>query len=55
MVNWILKNLDVELEPIDDYIPVLLRNEDSAKGFIQIFPNDANSDGFFISRFRKRG
>lgn len=55
MVNWILKNLDVDLEPIDAYIPEQLHNKDSAKGFIQIFPTDARTDGFFISRFRKRG
>ncbi len=55
MVNWILKNLDFELEPIDDYIPAVLHNTDSAKGFIQILPTDAGTDGFFISRFRKRG
>ena len=55
MVNWILKNLDFDLEPIDSYIPDLLHNKDSAKGFLQILPTDAGTDGFFISRFRKRG
>ncbi len=55
MVNWILKNLEFDLETIDPYIPEMLRNKDSAKGFVQIFPGDANTDGFFISRFRKRG
>lgn len=55
MVNWILKNLEFDLEAIDAYIPELLHNDDSAKGFIQIFPTDASTDGFFISRFRKRG
>ncbi|HHX60184.1 MAG TPA: 16S rRNA (cytosine(967)-C(5))-methyltransferase RsmB [Epulopiscium sp.] len=55
MALWITQNLDFELESIDSYIPASLRNEDSKEGMIQIFPQDGDSDGFFISRFRKRG
>lgn len=55
MVEWILENLDFELESINEYIPESLHNECTKKGYIQIFPNDANTDGFFISRLRKRG
>lgn len=55
MVAWILKNLDFEFEDIKPYIPGILHNEDAKKGYVQILPGDANSDGFFISRFRKRG
>lgn len=55
MVEWAVKNLDFELENINSYIPEVLHNKDSEKGMIQIFPSDANTDGFFIARLRKRG
>lgn len=55
MVEWILKHLDFELDNINSYIPESLQNEDSKKGMIQIFPSHAGTDGFFISRLRKRG
>ncbi len=55
MVKWMTHNLDFELESINDYMPPSLHNETSQEGYIQIFPTTANTDGFFISRFRKRG
>jgi len=55
MVKWILENLDFELEDLNEYIPTCLHSETTKKGYIQIFPDTANTDGFFISRFRKRG
>ena len=38
VVDWVLENLDFELEKTKE-----------------IFPSDANTDGFFIARLRKRG
>ncbi|NLI89590.1 MAG: 16S rRNA (cytosine(967)-C(5))-methyltransferase RsmB [Epulopiscium sp.] len=55
MVEWILESLDFELEEINSYIPKELHNEDSKQGYIQIFPFDAGTDGFFMARLRKRG
>lgn len=55
IVNWIINNLDFELESIEGSVPDCLYSEQAKKGYIQIFPSDANTDGFFISRFRKRG
>ena len=55
MVKWITDNLEFDLEDMNDYIPPSLHNETTEKGYVQIFPSTANTDGFFISRFRKRG
>lgn len=55
MVKWIISNLDFDLENINPYIPACLHNENTAKGYVQVFPSDGDTDGFFISRLRKRG
>ena len=55
MVKWITDYLEFDLEDINEYIPQSLHNETTQKGYVQIFPSTVKTDGFFISRFRKRG
>ncbi|MGL4345757.1 MAG: 16S rRNA (cytosine(967)-C(5))-methyltransferase RsmB [Cellulosilyticaceae bacterium] len=53
MVDYIEKKLGLELESLECYIPEVLKPYEN-RG-LQILPFVADSDGFFIARFRKRG
>lgn len=53
MVAYIEKKLGLELEAMGEALPEMLRPYED-RG-VQILPFVAESDGFFIARFRKRG
>lgn len=51
-INWFIENFPFELEDISHLLPNKL---ESKKGYIQLYPNVHNTDGFFIARMiRKR-
>ncbi len=52
--NFILEHLGLEAESLDDYLPDELKSETTSKGYLQLIPGIHNTDGFFISRFRKK-
>ena len=51
-IEWFTKNFPFELEDIAPYVPEHMKNESLKKGYVQILPDDYNSDGFFIARLR---
>ena len=53
-INWFIQNFDFELDNIDPYIPESLHCDLSKKGYIQLFPNIHNCDGFFIARLKRK-
>lgn len=55
MARWISDCFDVTLESIDEYIPKSLRNEETASGMLQFFPDEHHCDGFFLAKFRRKG
>ena len=54
MAHEIAEQYGLELENIVDTIPECLKDAVSEKGMIQILPQMADTDGFFIASFRKR-
>ncbi len=53
-VEWIRENTDLVPESLDPYIPRELRRLTTAEGYLQLLPGIHESDGFFISRFRRK-
>lgn len=53
-IHWFIQNFDFDLDPVDPYIPEFLHCDSSKKGYIQLFPNVHNSDGFFIARLKRK-
>ena len=54
MVEWITKNLPLELVSLEDYLPEELYSETTKRGYIQLLPGVHKTDGFFIAKFRKK-
>lgn len=55
IIKKFLKEHDeFELTDITGYLPERLRKTSAAEGYIQLFPNVDNIDGFFIARLIKR-
>ena len=54
MAHEIAKQTGLELEELVDTIPKCLKESLKEKGMIQILPQMADTDGFFIASFRKR-
>ncbi len=52
-MQWFAGNFPFELESMDEYIPEVVRSEQTKMGWIQILPGQYESDGFFIARFRR--
>lgn len=53
--EFISKNREFELEDISALLPNKLVKPSSREGFIQLFPNTDDIDGFFIAKMKKRG
>ena len=53
MVHEIMSEYGLELENIVDTMPECLKSAVKEKGMIQILPQMADTDGFFIASFRK--
>lgn len=54
-VAWILEHLPFEAVSIEDRLPVPLQGQTGDRGYIQILPDMAYSDGFFVAVFRRIG
>ncbi|MDF2906378.1 MAG: hypothetical protein K0R34_1699 [Herbinix sp.] len=52
--NWFLDHYDFEAESLNEYLPEKLHTETSTKGYLQLIPGIHHTDGFFISRFRRK-
>jgi 16S rRNA (cytosine967-C5)-methyltransferase len=46
---------DLEPESLDPYLPKPLCRDTTKKGYLQLLPEAGKWDGFFVSRFRKKG
>ncbi|MEG1133232.1 MAG: 16S rRNA (cytosine(967)-C(5))-methyltransferase RsmB [Cellulosilyticaceae bacterium] len=55
IIKCAVEKLGLELDSIEEYMPNILKPYIENKATIQIMPFMANTDGFFIARFRKRG
>lgn len=53
-MRWFEENFPFELESLDPYVPEIVKNDQTAQGWIQILPGQYGSDGFFIARFRRK-
>jgi 16S rRNA (cytosine967-C5)-methyltransferase len=53
IMEFLVGNPNFKLENISEYLPDKYKAEVSTEGFIKLFPNVHNCDGFFIARLRK--
>ena len=53
-VRWFLEQFDFEPVSLDDTLCEELHGETTAQGYLQLLPGIHKSDGFFISKFRRR-
>lgn len=51
--EWFLKNFDFQAESLDSYLPQELQGETTKEGYLQLIQGIHNTDGFFISKYRK--
>jgi len=51
--EWIMESLKLRPESLDDYLPDKLCSETTKEGYLQLIPGIHDTDGFFISKFRK--
>lgn len=54
MAEWICRNFPFELESLDDLIPKELHSRTTAKGYLQLFPEQCHCDGFFFARLKRK-
>jgi 16S rRNA (cytosine967-C5)-methyltransferase len=52
--EWFLNNYDFEAENLDPYLPEQLRSNTTKEGYLQLLQGVHDTDGFFLSRFRKK-
>ncbi len=52
--EWILENLGLCPESLDEYLPDKLQSGTTKEGYLQLVPGIHDMDGFFISKFRKK-
>lgn len=52
-VAWIEENLPFHLISMEENLPEQLKNQTGEKGYLQILPDMADTDGFFLSCFIK--
>lgn len=52
--EWFLKHTDFIPVSLDDRLPENLRSDTTKEGYLQLIQGVHNTDGFFISKFRKK-
>lgn len=54
-VTWFLEQYKdkFELVSLNPYLPETLQNEQTEKGYLQLFPGIHKTDGFFLAKFRR--
>lgn len=53
-MEWFLANHDFEPDSMDNYLPNTLHSDTTKAGYLQLLQGINPTDGFFISRMRKR-
>jgi 16S rRNA (cytosine967-C5)-methyltransferase len=53
--HWFEKEFDFHMESMDEFLPVLLQQSTTKKGYLQMLPGIHKTDGFFLAKFRKEG
>ena len=53
-VEWIQQNLPFEAVSLEDIVPAVANCETAGDGYIQILPDLAGGDGFFLAAFRRK-
>jgi len=53
-INWFVENFPFELEDISALLPENIDNTTAKQGYIQLYPNINDTDGFFIARLRRK-
>ncbi len=53
-VSWILDTLPFHAVSLEEKLPEILKGKTGEKGYIQILPTAAMSDGFFVSAFQRK-
>lgn len=48
-----IKSLGFKSESFYDYLPASFKEESAKSGYLQLFTNEKNTDGFFIAKFRR--
>ena len=51
--TWFLNNFNFQAESLDHYLPEKLKSSTTPDGYLQLLQGVHNTDGFFISKFRK--
>jgi len=52
--EWFLKNFDFEAVDLDPDLPEVLKSDTSKQGYLQLLQGVHPTDGFFVSKYRKR-
>lgn len=52
-VRWMERELGLQCEGLDQYLPESLCNKMTERGMLQMIPGIQESDGFFVARLRK--
>ncbi len=52
--EWFLQNYEFEAVGFNELLPALLQCETAKEGYLQMIQGIHNTDGFFISKFRKK-
>jgi 16S rRNA (cytosine967-C5)-methyltransferase len=53
-INWFVDNFPFELEDISTFLPNKISELTAKQGYIQLYPNIHDTDGFFIARLRRK-
>ncbi len=52
--DWFLEQFDFEAESLDPYLPEGLRSKDTKEGYLQLLQGIHPTDGFFLSRMKRK-
>ena len=55
MAGWICSELGFVTESVSDYLPPMPDLDTAKEGYLQLFPDSHDTDGFFFAKLRKPG
>ena len=53
-ILWFTQHYPFVLEDISNFLPSTLQDENTKKGYLQLYPHLHQTDGFFIARLRRK-
>lgn len=53
LLAYLLADFPLEAVSLDEYLPMALRSETTAKGYLQFLPGIHQTDGFFLAKLRR--